>query len=244
MSTPSPDDPAASGPPSALDGRAVIVTGGSSGLGAAVARRAADAGATPVVLDRHRAESPWLTIEVDLADPEATFAAVDEALQTERPLAGVVTCAGIDHPAPFTELPFDQWEQVLRVNLLGTAAVARASLERLEADHGRLVTVASTLGHRTAGDATAYCASKWGVVGFSRSLTEELKGRVSVTMLTPGGMDTAFFDGRTAQYKPGPDAGLCDPCDVADTVVFALSRPASCDIKELVVAGPTESSWP
>jgi NAD(P)-dependent dehydrogenase (short-subunit alcohol dehydrogenase family) len=244
VSTPNPDDQVANGSPGALDGRAVLVTGGSSGLGAAVARRVADAGATPVVLDRRRAEAPWQTIEVDLADAEATFEAVEEALRIDRPLAGVVTCAGIDHPAPFTELPFDRWEEVLRVNLLGTAAVARASLARLEADRGRLVTVASTLGHRTAGDASAYCASKWGVVGFSRALTEELKGRVSVTMLTPGGMNTAFFDGRTAQYKPGPDAGLCDPADVADTVVFALSRPPGCDIKELVVAGPTESSWP
>jgi NADP-dependent 3-hydroxy acid dehydrogenase YdfG len=104
--------------------------------------------------------------------------------------------------------------------------------------------VASTLGHRAVGDATAYCASKFGVVGFTRALTAELRGRVGVTLLTPGGMHTAFFDDREEAYKPPPDAKLCDPADIADVVVFALSRPAGVDVKEVVVASPTESSWP
>jgi NADP-dependent 3-hydroxy acid dehydrogenase YdfG len=108
----------------------------------------------------------------------------------------------------------------------------------------RVVTVASTLGHRVFGDATAYCASKFGVVGFTRGLQAELKGEVGVTLLTPGGMSTAFFDDRDEQYKPGPDAKLNRPEDVAQTVVFAISQPAGCEIKELVVASAWEGSWP
>jgi NAD(P)-dependent dehydrogenase (short-subunit alcohol dehydrogenase family) len=130
------------------------------------------------------------------------------------------------------------------VNLLGTVAVVRAALPSLIERRGRIVTVASTLAHRGVADATAYCASKFGVVGFTRALTAEMKGRVGVTLLTPGGMNTGFFDGRDEKYRPGPDARLCDPRDVAETVVFALSRPPECEIKELVVAGPTEDSWP
>jgi NAD(P)-dependent dehydrogenase (short-subunit alcohol dehydrogenase family) len=159
-------------------------------------------------------------------------------------LRGVVTCAGIDVPGAFTHVPRESWDRIVAVNLLGTAAVVRAALPALERNRGRVVTVASTLGHRAVGDATAYCASKFGVVGFTRALTAELGDRVGVTLLTPGGMHTAFFDDRDEAYKPAPDAKLCDPADVADVVVFALSRPAGVDVKEVVVASPTETSWP
>ncbi|HEU5152553.1 MAG TPA: SDR family oxidoreductase [Iamia sp.] len=228
-----------------LTDRSVLVTGGASGLGAAVVRRVDAAGGSPVVLDLRAGDGTWPSYEADLADTAATEEAVAKALaDLDAPLGGVVTCAGIDRPAPFTALPAEEWERIVRVNLFGTATVVRAALDRVEADGGRVVTVASTLGHGVAGDASAYCASKWGVVGLTRALTEELKGRVSFTLLTPGGMQTAFFDGRDEQYRPGPDARLCDPDDVADAVVFALTRPPGCDVKEMVVAGPTEVSWP
>lgn len=141
-------------------------------------------------------------------------------------------------------MPTEVWERTIAVNLLGTAAVVRAALPTLEANRGRIVTVASTLGHRALSDATAYCASKFGVVGFTRALMAELQGRVGVTMLSPGGMRTAFFDGRDEQYKPSPDAPLCDPATVAAAALFALQQPPDVDIKELVVAGTVESSWP
>jgi NAD(P)-dependent dehydrogenase (short-subunit alcohol dehydrogenase family) len=156
----------------------------------------------------------------------------------------VVTCAGVDVPGRLGELPSDEWERVVRVNLLGTAAVVRAALPYLEEVRGRIVTVASTLGHRALSDATAYCASKFGVVGFTRALTAELRGRVGVTMLTPGGMQTGFFTGRAERYQPPPDLELCPPEAVAEAVVFALSSPASAEVRELVVTPPMEGSWP
>jgi short-subunit dehydrogenase len=93
-------------------------------------------------------------------------------------------------------------------------------------------------------DATAYCASKFGVVGFTRALTAELKGRVRVTLLVPGGMHTSFFDDRTEQYRPGPDAKLNRPEDVAATVLVALTQPVGCEVRELVVTPSEEPSWP
>jgi NAD(P)-dependent dehydrogenase (short-subunit alcohol dehydrogenase family) len=220
------------------------VTGGASGLGAAVAAGIAAVGGTPVVLDR-RAPAPGTAHElVDLGDSKDAEEAVRRVAEQHGRIDAVVTCAGIDVPGPLTAVPTETWERIVAVNLLGTAAVVRAALPHLEASGGRVVTVASTLGHRVAGDATAYCASKFGVVGFTRALAEECKGRVGVTLLTPGGMRTAFFDERDQQYRPGPDARLCDPADVAATVVFALSRPAGVEVKELVVTGPTETSWP
>jgi short-subunit dehydrogenase len=93
-------------------------------------------------------------------------------------------------------------------------------------------------------DATAYCASKWGVVGFTRALAAELKGTVRVSMLVPGGMHTSFFDGRDEQYKPPRDAKLNRPEDVAQSVLFALRQPPGCEIKEIVVTSSWEGSWP
>lgn len=230
-------------PVEGLEHRVVVVTGGSSGLGAAVVERVTAAGGTAVVVDRKPPDHGDHEL-VDLADWAATEAAVRRVGERTGRIDAVVTCAGIDVPSPLADVEPEAWQRIVAVNLFGTVATIRAALPWLVAGGGRVVTVASTLGHRAVGDATAYCASKFGVVGFSRALTAELKGRVGVTMLTPGGMHTSFFDERDERYKPAPDARLCDPGDVADAVVFALTRPAGCEIKELVVAGPTETSWP
>jgi short-subunit dehydrogenase len=107
-----------------------------------------------------------------------------------------------------------------------------------------VVTVASTLGIKAVGDATAYCAAKFGVVGFTRALSAELAGQVNVTLVIPGGMRTKFFDDRDEQYKPGPDAILNDPANVAAAIMFALGQPAGCAVRELVIAAETETSYP
>jgi NAD(P)-dependent dehydrogenase (short-subunit alcohol dehydrogenase family) len=221
----------------------IIVTGGSSGLGAAITAAIEGAGGTPVVLDRRPMENGYAAELVDLAHPRDARAAV-ERVAARGPVDGVVTAAGIDSPAPLDEVGWEDWERVVAVNLLGTAAVVHAALPHLEATSGRVVTVASTLGLRALGHATAYCASKFGVVGFTRALAAETAGRVGVTMLVPGGMQTAFFDGRDERYKPGPDARLAPPAEVADAVLFALTRPASVELRELVVTPSQEPSWP
>jgi NAD(P)-dependent dehydrogenase (short-subunit alcohol dehydrogenase family) len=138
----------------------------------------------------------------------------------------------------------DQWERVIAVNLFGTASVIRTALPFLEASHGRVITVASTLGLRAVPDATAYCASKFAVVGLTRALQAELSGRVAVTLLIPGGMRTAFFDGREERYRPGPDALLNDPVEVAKAIVFVLTRPPGCEVRELLITPEREASWP
>ncbi|MEJ7703192.1 MAG: SDR family NAD(P)-dependent oxidoreductase [Geodermatophilaceae bacterium] len=79
------------------------------------------------------------------------------------------------------DVPGEEWDRVILVNLLGTAAVIRAALPWLERSHGKVVTVASTLGVRALSDATAYCASKFGIVGFTRALIAETQGSIGVT---------------------------------------------------------------
>ena len=228
------------------DHRRAIVTGGSSGLGAAVIDLLIERGDRVAVLDRNKPTAEGAEfVEVDLADARATEQAVDEArLALAGPIDTVVTAAGMDACGPLRNVPAELWERVVAVNLLGTVAVVRAALPDLERTAGRIVLVASTLGWRALPDATAYCASKFGVVGFARALAAECRGRPGVTCLLPGGMATAFFDGRPEQYKPGPDASLNDPAAVARAVLFALDQPPGCEVRELLICPSEEPSWP
>jgi NAD(P)-dependent dehydrogenase (short-subunit alcohol dehydrogenase family) len=213
-------------------------------LGAAIAAAVEEAGGTPVVVDMNEPANGYAREIVDLSDTRAAEAAVERIAARRGGIDAIVTAAGIDACGKLAEIDASRWEKVVAVNLLGTAAVIRAAIPHLERAGGRIVTVASTLGIRGMSDATAYCASKFGVVGFSRALAAELAGRVGVTTLFPGGMQTAFFDGRDEQYKPPPDALLAPPEQVAETVLFALRRPAGVELRELLVMPSTESSWP
>jgi NAD(P)-dependent dehydrogenase (short-subunit alcohol dehydrogenase family) len=224
--------------------RQVLVTGGSSGLGAAVAEAVTASGGTPYVLDRVPPRNGVDHVLVDLADTRAAERAVAEVAACAGGLDAVVAAAGIDRCGPFGEVPGGEWERVVRVNLLGTAAVVRAALPHLIESRGRVVTIASTLGFRVFADATAYCASKFGVVGFTRALAAETAGRVGVTLLVPGGMHTAFFDDRDEKYRPAADAKLNRPEDVAEAVLFALAQPPGCEVRELVITPAQEPSWP
>jgi NAD(P)-dependent dehydrogenase (short-subunit alcohol dehydrogenase family) len=222
----------------------VLVTGGASGLGAAVAAAVRQHGGQPLVLDLNRPAAGIDHEIVDMADGRATEAATTRLAERAGGLDAVVTAAGVDACGDLEGVPADRWERVIKVNLLGTVAVVRAALPFLEARRGTVVTVASTLGLRALPAASAYCASKFGVVGFTRALTLELAGRVGVTLLVPGGMDTAFFDDRDPQFQPGPDAKLNRPDDVAEAVLVVLRQPAGCEIRELVITPSTEPSWP
>ncbi|WP_434443383.1 SDR family oxidoreductase [Lentzea sp. E54] len=219
----------------------VLVTGGAAGLGAAVADAVREAGGTPLVLDKSAPDRADFEL-VDLADGRAAEAAVRTLAERHGGFSGVVTAAGIDRCGTLAEVPAEEWENVVRVNLFGTAAVIRAALPYLE--NGRVVTVASTLGLRAVSDATAYCASKFGVVGFTRALAAETAGKIGVTLVVPGGMRTNFFDDRTEQYRPTDLAKLNPPDRVAAAIVFALSQPKDCEVRELVIAHAEEPSWP
>lgn len=225
-------------------GGTVVVTGAASGLGAAVVRAIRNAGYRAIGFDIHKSDGDAESVAVDVSRRADVERAVNDVVQRYGELRAVVTCAGIDACGKLTDVPADDWERVIAVNLVGTVTLVRAALPHLESGGGRVITVASTLGLRALSDATAYCASKFGVVGFTRALAVEMAGRVGVTLLIPGGMQTHFFDGRDEKYKPPADAQLNSPDDVAEAVVFALTRPPGCEVREMVVCPSMESSWP
>jgi NAD(P)-dependent dehydrogenase (short-subunit alcohol dehydrogenase family) len=222
----------------------VLITGGASGLGAATVTAVREAGGSPLVIDRLKPRSADDHVVADLADSAAAENAVRELADRAGGIDAVFTAAGTDACGTLDSVSTKDWERVVQVNLLGTVAVVRAALPYLRVSRGKVITVASTLGIKAVSDATAYCASKFGIIGFTRALAAETAGRVGVTLLVPGGMHTAFFDDRDEQYKPPPDAKLNQPQDVARTVVFALSQPPGCEVRELVVCSSEEGSWP
>ncbi|MDQ2909394.1 MAG: SDR family oxidoreductase [Candidatus Eremiobacteraeota bacterium] len=224
----------------------VIVSGGGSGLGRATVDRIRAVGGDAISFDVRTTAAGDAAPEwaVDVSDRSSVERAVARLVEQHGPPSAVVTCAGVDACGPFGNVAAAAWERVIAVNLVGTATLVRAALPHLERSHGRIVTVASTLGLRAVSDATAYCASKFGVIGFSRALAAELADRVGVTCLIPGGMHTNFFDGRSEQYRPPADWKANQPSDVASAIIFALSQPDGCEIREMVVCPSNESSWP
>lgn len=222
----------------------VVVTGGASGLGRAIAEAIAGQGGTPVVLDRHSSRNGFDEEIVDLADSREAEATVRRVAESHGGIDAVVTAAGTDSCGPLEGVDGADWDQVVKVNLLGTAAVIRAALPYLRERNGRVVTIGSTLAQRALPDATAYCASKFGVLGLSRALAAEASGEIGVTCLMPGGMATSFFDGRPEEYRPGDDADLADPATIAAAALFVLSQPSGVDVRELLVCPSGETSWP
>lgn len=221
----------------------VVVTGAASGLGKAIAEAIHDEGGIPVCLDLNETKG-FESHQVDLADGAATEATVRAVGRQHGRIDAVVNAAGMDSCGSLAEVPAEDWNRVIAVNLMGTAAVIRAALDFFPNGDGRIVNIASTLGVRALPEATAYCASKFGVVGLTRALAAEMTGKAKVTLVIPGGMETGFFDGRDEKYRPPPDAVLAAPEDVAASVVFSLTRPPGVELRELLICPPQESSWP
>jgi NAD(P)-dependent dehydrogenase (short-subunit alcohol dehydrogenase family) len=242
-----------------LQDRVALVTGAGSGLGAAAACRLAAAGACVacVDLDGERAAATaraidaagsWsLAIACDVSDANSVQAAVDRVQDTWRHLDIAVNCAGVDYVRSIDELTVAQWDRVLGVNLRGPFLVARAVFPLLRArGGGDVVNVASTAALRAWGNASAYHASKWGLLGLSRALGVE--GRpdgIRVTTIIPGGMKTHWFDRFPDEGIPLPDErNLQDPANVAEAILAAVSLPRGSVVQELLITPLTETSWP
>ena len=242
-----------------LEGKVALVTGAGSGLGEATARAFAGAGgklagldidgdaAERVCRELAASEGDALALPCDVADADAVFAAVDRVAAHFGRLDVVVNCAAIDHTLSVDEMTVAQWDQVIAINLRGPFLVAKAALPLMrQQGSGHVVNVASTAAVRAWGNASAYHASKFGLVGFGRGLSVEgREDNIRVTTVIPGGMRTHFFDRFVEQGIPLPDeATLQDPANVAETILFAVRMPAGSAMQEVVVTPMTEPSWP
>jgi NAD(P)-dependent dehydrogenase (short-subunit alcohol dehydrogenase family) len=234
-----------------LEGKRVLVTGAAQGLGAATARALAEAGAHVIVGDlneqgaRRVAESladGALAIGFDVGDERQVEQAMQQIAERHGGLDAAVNNAAIDFTLPLEELSVERWDAVMRVNLRGPFLIAKQAAAMMRGTGGHIVNIASTAAKRTWANASAYHATKWGLLGLSHALHAELRPQgVKVTAIVAGGMRTPFLLDRFPDLDP---AVLQDPATVAETIRFVLCLPAESVIPEVMVLPMRESSWP
>jgi NAD(P)-dependent dehydrogenase (short-subunit alcohol dehydrogenase family) len=238
-----------------LAGKLAFVTGGGRGLGAAICTALAGAGAHVAVADLDRASAERVAgsleehggrgfaVRIDVGDADGAPRALLDAAERHGGLHALINNAGIDYTLPVDELSIAQWDAVLRTNLRGPFLLARAASTLMKSQgNGHIVNVASTAATRAWPNASAYHASKWGLLGLSRALHAELRPfGIKVTAVIAGGMQTPFLLDR---FPDIDRATLQDPANVALTVRHVLLQPEGTVIPEVMVLPMGETSWP
>jgi NAD(P)-dependent dehydrogenase (short-subunit alcohol dehydrogenase family) len=182
-------------------------------------------------------------VRLDLCDAEQSVNTIDNVHRTYGRLDVLVNCAGIDFTLPVEDITIEQFDQVLTVNLRAAFILSRSVLPRMKQNgRGHIVNIVSTAAKRAWSNATAYHASKWGLLGLSHALHVEARPHgVKVTAVIAGGMRTPFILERFPDTDPGV---LQDPRNVAETVRFLLGQPEETVIPEVTVLPLRETSWP
>jgi NAD(P)-dependent dehydrogenase (short-subunit alcohol dehydrogenase family) len=238
-----------------LKGRVAIVTGGGQGLGEQLCQVLGEAGMAVAVADLRGelAEQPAgtlrdrgvkaLGVKLDVGDEADAERALNQVVERLGGLDVLVNNAGTDVTLPVEELTFANFDRVIRTNLRGPFVLSKLVLPRLKEQHrGHIVNIVSTAAKRTWANASAYHASKWGLLGLSHALHVEARPHgVKVTAVVAGGMRTPFILDR---FPDTPLDVLQDPRNVAATVRFVLEQPAETVIPEVMVVPMRETSWP
>jgi NAD(P)-dependent dehydrogenase (short-subunit alcohol dehydrogenase family) len=187
-----------------LEHRRMLVTGGGSGIGRAIAQRFTEEGAKVAILDRDMAgalETARLCganpIEADVANEDSVNKAVEQAAAAMGGIDGVVNAAGVGYTASFKKTDFANWKRVLGINLDGPFLVCHAALPWLkEAGKATIVNIASGAALQPYPGASAYAASKAGLVNLNRVLAKELAPKIRGNVICPGPIDTPMLAGR------------------------------------------------
>ena len=242
--------------PESLRGRVMLITGGAQGLGAAIARELGQQGAHVVLTDLNlqRAEEQAealsrlsieaLPLQLDVADPAQCRLMVGRVEQRFGRLDALINNAGVDVTAPVAELQVDDWLRILHTNLSGPFVLSKYAAVCMagQPGGGHIVNIASTASKRAWPHASAYHASKWGLLGLSHALHAELREQgIRVCAVIAGGMRTPFL----LERFPDIDASrLQDPRHVARAVRHVLEQPPGSCIPEITVLPERETSWP
>ena len=231
-----------------LEGKVALVTGASRGIGAAAARALAAEGVSLALASRSGDDLGLpnaVARPCDVRTPTDLEAIVSEAVERFGRLDIVVANAGVGAYGPFLDLPPEQLEEMIDVNVKGTLYAARAALPHLIASgEGDFVTLASEAGRRGLPYEAVYCSSKFAQVGFTRALDHELREHgVRCANVCPGGVATDFAMGRGRTPEMPELAGMMTSEDVAEVVVFVLTRPRNHRILETAFRPMTEPSW-
>jgi NAD(P)-dependent dehydrogenase (short-subunit alcohol dehydrogenase family) len=238
-----------------LEGKVALVTGGGRGLGEAICRVLARSGAVVVAADVRddltegvvrairQASGHAMAMRLDVTDEAGAERAIGQIGSELGPIDILVNNAGVDLTLPVDELSVADWDRILAVNLRGPFLMSKLALGVMRPrKRGHIVNIVSTAAKRAWANASAYHASKWGLLGLSHALHVEARPHnVKVTAVVAGGMRTPFLLDRFPDLDP---AVLQDPANVAETVRFVLTLPEETVIPEILVLPMRETSWP
>jgi NADP-dependent 3-hydroxy acid dehydrogenase YdfG len=231
-----------------LEGKVALVTGASRGIGAAVAHSLAAEGVRLALASRSGDDlglDGAVARRCDVRRPDDLEALVAEAVERFGGIDILVANAGVGAYGPFLDLPADQLEEMIDINVKGTLYAVRAALPHLlESDAADIVTLASEAGRRGLPLEAVYCASKFAQVGFTRALDHELREQgVRCSNVCPGGVATDFAMGRGRTPDMPALAGMMTPEDVAEVVLFVITRPRNHRILETAFRPVAEPAW-
>jgi NAD(P)-dependent dehydrogenase (short-subunit alcohol dehydrogenase family) len=208
-----------------LKGRVAMVTGGTRGIGAAIAERLESDGWKVARLSRTSGD-----VQADVSDPEQVQAAFEDVRERFGPILVLVNNAGVRHDGLTIRMPADEWQAVVDTNLSGAFHCTRRALDdMLKARWGRIVNVSSVVAERANPGQANYVAAKAGLLGFTRTVAREMARKgVTSNAVTPGVIETdmtADLDGGLVEAVPAGRVG--QPEDVAAAVAFLVSEEAS-----------------
>jgi NADP-dependent 3-hydroxy acid dehydrogenase YdfG len=231
-----------------LEGRTALITGASRGIGAAIASSLSGAGVRLGLASRSGDDLGIAGAVARPCDVRDAASVADMVAATVDRFGGLdilIVNAGVGAYGPILDLPADQIEEMIDVNVKGAIHAARAAIPHLvRSDAADLVMVASEAGRRGLPYEAVYCASKFAQVGLTSALDHELREQgVRCTNVCPGGVATDFAMGRGRTPDMPALAGMMRPEDVAETVMFVLTRPRTHRILEVAFRPVTETSW-
>ncbi len=229
-----------------LAGKRCIVTGASSGIGLAIARRFARDGADVALVGRsvskleaaarsmNSALGRRLVVAADVTREDQVRSLVERTLSEFGGIDVLVNAAGAAYFLPITDTTEQQWDAVLDTNLKAVFLMCKlVAPEMLAAGRGDIVNIASIAAHQGFDGGTAYCASKHGLLGFSRALALEVRRRgLRVITVSPGSVDTPLWD--PMEWSPDR-AKMLHPDDVAESVYASLTVSGNAAVDELIV---------
>ncbi len=237
-----------------LSGKTILVTGGASGLGAALCYVLSSCGANVVIgdvnLDKAQTVASLLdaapgkthVIGFDVGDPVGAERAVNETVSHFGRLDVLINNAGTDVTCSIDELSYEDWDRVIHTNLYGPFLLSKYAARQMKNGGGQIINIGSTAAKRAWPNASAYHASKWGLLGLSHALHAELRPqKIKVTAVLAGGMRTPFLLDRFPEIDAST---LQDPVNVAKAVKSVLLLPEQTVIPEIMVIPMQETSWP
>lgn len=235
--------------PRGLDGKVVLISGGSSGVGRATGELLAHEGAAVALLARREpllqevvarieeAGGTALALAADVTDERAVAEAVAQAVAWGGGLDVVVNNAGLGLVGGVEHFGYDDWRRMLDVNMSGVFLLSRAAIAPLrERGGGHIVSIGSEFSRAAMPGLAAYCAAKWGMLGFMHALAMELRPqRIRCSTIMPGGILTDFgpddLQGKLGRRERGER--FLEPADVAEAILYVLTQPPHAWTQEL-----------